>query len=37
MALIHQRNQQIVGCLSAAEQATLSALLDRLVHHNGAR
>ena len=37
MALIHQRNQQILGCLSAAEQATLSSLLDRLIHHNRPR
>lgn len=36
MALIDQRNQQIVACLSADEQATLSALLDRLIQHNRA-
>jgi DNA-binding MarR family transcriptional regulator len=34
MALIEQRNQHIFGCLNAKEQATLSALLDRLVAHN---
>ena len=34
MALIHQRNAQIVGCLGADEQATLSALLDRLIQHS---
>ena len=37
MALIHQRNQQILGCLGADEQATLSALLDRLIAHNRPR
>ena len=37
MALIHQRNQQILGCLSADEQATLSALLDRLIADNRPR
>jgi DNA-binding MarR family transcriptional regulator len=34
MALIEARNRHIVGCLSEKEQATLSALLDRLVAHN---
>ena len=33
MALITQRNEQIFGCLNAAEQATLSALFDRLIDH----
>jgi DNA-binding MarR family transcriptional regulator len=37
MALIQQRNAQIVGGLSADEQATLSALLDRLIEHHRAR
>ena len=37
MALIHQRNAQIVGCLNADEQATLSDLLDRLIQHHLAR
>ena len=37
MALIHQRNQPILGCMSADEQATLSALLDRLVAYNRSR
>jgi DNA-binding MarR family transcriptional regulator len=36
MALIAQRNEAILGCLNAQEQATLSALLDRLVAHNTA-
>ncbi len=31
MDLIHRRNQAIFGCLSEVEQATLSALLDRLI------
>jgi len=34
MALIDARNQHILGCLNDDEQATLSALLDRLVAHN---
>ena len=34
MALIEQRNQQIVGCLDEPAQATLSDLLDRLIAHN---
>ena len=33
MALITQRNQSIFGCLTAKEQAQLSALLDRLIAH----
>ncbi len=37
MALIAQRNDEIVGCLNAQEQATLSQLLDRLVAHNSAQ
>lgn len=31
MDLIHRRNQAIFGCLDGSEQATLSALLDRLI------
>ncbi len=34
MALIDQRNADIVGCLGAAEQKALSDLLDRLIAHN---
>ncbi|MEN9474490.1 MAG: hypothetical protein RIS48_1210 [Pseudomonadota bacterium] len=34
MDLVHRRNQQIFGCLSAAEQETLSALFDRLIQHS---
>jgi DNA-binding MarR family transcriptional regulator len=34
MALIEQRNQQIFGCLTPAEQTTLGQLLDRLIQHN---
>jgi len=37
MALITQRNQQMVGCLDETEQATLSTLLDRLIAHNRPR
>jgi DNA-binding MarR family transcriptional regulator len=33
MAMIHQRNQEIFGCLSDREQASLSALFDRLISH----
>jgi DNA-binding MarR family transcriptional regulator len=33
MAMIHQRNQEIFGCLSDKEQASLSALFDRLISH----
>ena len=33
MALITQRNQSILGCLTAKEQAQLSAVLDRLIAH----
>ena len=33
MALIEQRNDQIFGCLGAAEQATLGEWLDRLIAH----
>ena len=36
MDLIAQRNQQIFACLDAAEQATLGALLDRLIAHRQA-
>ena len=34
MALVEQRNQAILGCLTADEQAQLSTLLDRLISHN---
>ncbi|WP_035609946.1 MarR family winged helix-turn-helix transcriptional regulator [Hylemonella gracilis] len=34
MQLVHERNAEIVGCLTPAEQAQLSDLLDRLVAHN---
>ena len=34
MQLIHARNQQILGCLTSDEQATLSQWLDRLIAHN---
>ena len=33
MNMVHQRNQDIFGCLSDTEQATLSALFDRLISH----
>jgi DNA-binding MarR family transcriptional regulator len=36
LALVQQRNAEILGCLSAAEQSQLSALLDRLIAHNRA-
>lgn len=34
MALINKRNQEIFGCLSADEQASLSAMFDRLIQHS---
>lgn len=34
MHLVHERNAEIVGCLTPVEQAQLSGLLDRLVAHN---
>ncbi|MES2482158.1 MAG: MarR family winged helix-turn-helix transcriptional regulator [Pseudomonadota bacterium] len=34
MDLVEKRNQEIFGCLSPKELATLSDLLDRLVAHN---
>lgn len=34
MDLVHRRNDEIFGCLSAAEQQQLDALLDRLIAHN---
>ena len=34
MALINKRNQEIFGCLNADEQASLSALFDRLIQHS---
>jgi len=33
MAMIAQRNQEIFGCLTTTEQATLSAMFDRLIAH----
>ncbi|MBL8329813.1 MAG: winged helix-turn-helix transcriptional regulator [Rubrivivax sp.] len=36
MALVQARNEEILGCLSQAEQAQLSALLDRVIAHNRA-
>jgi DNA-binding MarR family transcriptional regulator len=33
MAMIHQRNQDIFGCLTDKEQSTLSTLFDRLIAH----
>jgi DNA-binding MarR family transcriptional regulator len=34
MDLVHRRNQAIFGCLDESEQATLSALFDRLIDHS---
>ena len=34
LALVQLRNAEILGCLDAAEQAQLSALLDRVIAHN---
>lgn len=33
MAMVAQRNEEIFGCLSPAEQALLSELMDRLLAH----
>ena len=33
MDMVNQRNEQIFGCLSDKEQASLSALFDRLISH----
>lgn len=33
MAMVIQRNEEIFGCLSPAEQALLSELMDRLLAH----
>lgn len=33
MAVVHQRNQQIFGCLSDDERRMLSQLFDRLIEH----
>ena len=33
MAMVHQRNRDIFGCLNDKEQATLSGLFDRLIAH----
>lgn len=37
MRMIAQRNEEIFGCLSDQEQASLSAILDRLIAHASAR
>jgi len=34
MDVIEQRNKDIFGCLSSAEQAALSGVFDRLIAHN---
>ncbi len=34
IAMVHQRNSEIFGCLSPADQAQLGRLLDLLIHHN---
>ena len=33
MTMVHQRNEDIFGCLTDKEQATLSVLFDRLISH----
>ncbi|MGV0959186.1 MAG: MarR family winged helix-turn-helix transcriptional regulator [Limnohabitans sp.] len=33
MDMVHQRNEEIFGCLTAKEQAILSAMFDRLIAH----
>lgn len=33
MDMVNQRNEQIFGCLSNKEQASLSAMFDRLISH----
>jgi hypothetical protein len=33
MDMVNQRNEQIFGCLSEKEQASLSAMFDRLIAH----
>lgn len=33
MDMVNQRNEQIFGCLSDKEQASLSAMFDRLIWH----
>lgn len=33
MDMIHQRNEQIFGCLNAREKAQLSTMFDRLIAH----
>lgn len=33
MTLVHQRNEQIVGCLTSAERAEFDRLLTKLVSH----
>lgn len=33
MDMVNQRNEQIFGCLSDKEQASLSAMFDRLISH----
>ena len=37
MTMIGQRNEEIFGCLSDKEKATLSALMDRLIAHSRPR
>jgi DNA-binding MarR family transcriptional regulator len=33
MAMVHQRNEDIFGCLTEKEQVTLSVMFDRLISH----
>jgi hypothetical protein len=33
MTMVARRNEQIFGCLSAQEQAHLSAVFDKLIAH----
>jgi hypothetical protein len=33
MDMVAQRNEDIFGCLNVKEQATLSAMFDRLIAH----
>jgi hypothetical protein len=37
MHMIAQRNEEIFGCLTEREQASLSAMLDRLIAHANPR
>lgn len=34
IAMVHQRNREIFGCLSPTQQQQLGELLDRLIQHN---